>query len=169
MRLDRASIFPKFGVILIIETCFCGISCFSQKNHVFQTRGLIKKPYHRHRNKLAQVSRQIDNINVFSLFLIFSDFCKCQNREKLLRVHYRKSPRAPTATRFKQITVFYIFVMSKPRNCASGSLFKSPVAPTATRFKQITVFFSSWDPLLGTHFPSKSAENTVALKMQEHQ
>ena len=38
-------------------------------------------------------------------------------------------------------TPFVSKVIEKPRNCASGSLFKSPVAPTATRFKQITVFF----------------------------
>ena len=38
---------------------------------------------------------------------IFFDFCKCQNREKLLRVHYRKSPRAPTAARFSPKTVFH--------------------------------------------------------------
>ena len=55
--------------------------------------------------------------------------------------------------------------MSKPRNCASGSLFKSPVAPTATRFKHFRAREAAGN-FLGTHFPSKFAENTTPVSKE---
>ena len=40
-------------------------------------------------------------------FYIFLIFVNVKTAKKLLRVHYRKSPRAPTAARFSPKTVFH--------------------------------------------------------------
>ena len=52
--------------------------------------------------------------------------------------------------------------MSKPRNCASGSLFKSPVAPTATRFKHFCAREAAGN-FLGKHFLSSLVKNTTPV------